>query len=1798
MQKLIMGAGGGGGDKGRTPVEASDSLRSKQIARIIDILSEGEIVGLKNGLRSVYLNETPVQGPDGSFNFRDVSVEHRVGTVHQEEVSGQNGAEFEIGVGTEVKFDTSITRSISTANVGAVRVTLGIPQLSSQNMENGDLTGASVAFKIQVQSNGAGFVDKVVDTISGKTSSRYQASYVIELSGAGPWDVRVVRTTPDATTSTLNNKLFFDSFTGIIPARLAYPNSALVSVRVDAANFSSIPNRAYHIRGLIVKVPTNYDPATRNYTGVWDGTFKLAWTDNPAWCFYDLALNERYGLGRMIDADSIDKWELYSVARYCDQMVPNGRGGMEPRFTCNLYLQSREDAFKVLQNFASIFRSIIYWANGAIITSQDRPADAVMQFNNTNVEDGVFSYSGSSLKQRHTVALVAWNDPNDFYRQKVEYVQDDEMVQRFGIVESEVTAFGCSSQSQAHRFGRWLLATERYANETVTFKAGLDGLALYPGAVIQTSDQNRAGERMGGRILAIDFSGGTQRLTVDAPIQFEDGHTYRISAVLADGRLVSRALSLIGTGPDGTLLTPTTPFDGEIVAGTPFILTDVAKLVPEQWRVVSLSESSPGVVEINALSYVAGLYDNVEKDFVIEQPPVSTINTRPPTPSMLTVALSHYRVDGQLTGLRALVSWQSNVGQYRLAWRKQNGQWNNRDLSETSYEIDNIDPAVYEFIVVAIGVNGRESNGARLVLNLAEGAAEAVDQLPMPANLRLAYPYVRSDAIFEWDSVPGALGYEVEVSPSATPFTAIRSKDVGNTLGFVYDPMDMKVDGGPFRSLTIRVRGYTIFGKKGRWATLTVGNPQVPVLSGIQIRPGIKSIFFQCAEPDDLDFAGIVLWMGDSPDFVPSDDNIVYSDIGVFAVFSNGPDGQPLVPGREYYLKAAGYDAIGKDDMNISGSFAITVFNNAPDKDSIIADMIKDGALTITKFADNLEPVGIYESLPVLPGDPPYAGPKNINVDGKLYTLIDGAWVPNIATVGPGSVDEDALDPGLSERINLIDGPETTPGTVANKIADKVKEVSDLLTEQIDYVGALTQTAISAAQIAIQAQNTGQAASTLYTNTIAAKVGNDISAAIFEERRVTADALQSIATQVNGLSVTWKQDISSAITNYNQTVASENFASATSVQQLSTKVNGQATAIEQSATIVSGLKARVETKIDANGIITGYALDVDTPRDGLPTSTMTFAVGTFRVQGIGANATPPEVIFEIVTTPEGKRVRIDGITIKDGSLTGDKITANSITAAQIAAGAITSEQIKAGAITTDMIVIGTAGGIPGTFIKEGTIRTAQLAAGSVTGDQILANTIVAGHLTSNAVTTDKLAANAVTANKIDSRGLTIKDNEGNIILGALTALDWGKVNKPTNLANLGANDSIKNADITMSTNGQLNGAGGGKVALTGLGYWGHPYATENTGAFATLSGKITASIAASYFAENSLSGTYISNLAADKILVGNLVGHTIKTSNGFPRIALNDGGNNYFEVFNSQGQMVVSLGGGTGNLSVSSYSTVPGILVTSSSSSTAGIAVQANGSFGISASIQSGGGAGLSASTNSSSSSAPAIRAESQSNSAAIDVTGGSFAPAIKITGGYDGIRQSAGGVNWLFHILPTVDNAYTFGSGSNRWTTAFVASGVVSTSDERMKTEIADCDLGLDFIRSLRPIKYKMMESSKEMVFETPEPTEDEPFPQPQVKEMISIPGARFHYGQSAQVVRAAMLAHGVPDAGFWALEDKNDPESRQAVRYDELMGGPGVRAMQELADQLDAARAEIATLKATQLTILERLAALEGRR
>lgn len=709
---IVQGRKGGkAGGSQRVAQEAPNTLQSKAVLRVIEFISEGEAVGLVDGAKSIYFDGTPLQNPDGSYNFQGTVFEQRFGTPDQAYIAGFSDVEAEEAVGVEVKTTAPVVRTITDADIDAVRVTIRIPILTSQDTSNGDLNGTSVQIKIEYQPNGGSYIQAVSPeqgTISGKTTSPYERQYRINLTGSPPWNIRVTRVTPDSTSSALQNQTYFASYTKIINHKLNYPDTAIVSAIIDSSLFgASVPTREYDYKGILVKIPTNYNPITRVYTGVWDGTFTRAWSDNPVWVLYDLITNARYGIGDRVDAASVDKYAFYAISQYCDELVDDGKGGLEPRFTFNGVLESEEDAMRVLQTVASVFRGMIYagsLGSSAVLTAvHDAPKDAIKIFTPANVKDGVFNYSGAAAESKHSAIFVTWHDPSNGYRPSIEVVESPFIASMAIYRKLDVVAYGCTSRGQAHRFGKWILDSEQNESEQIRFTVDLADADLRPGDVIKVFDPSIADVRFGGRLLGSTSTS----VTLDAAITLESGQSYEIDIAMPDGTLATRAVT--NAAGVHSVLNFTTALPATPVAYAMWAVT-ATNLAPRQFRILGLKESDndPTKFDITGLLYDSTKFARVEQD--INLPTVSFTKLMsgavlPPT----NLTFVEYLLDSGTAKKSAVtISWEaspdSRVVRYVLEIKNQSTANVYQKAVETnalSYTIDNTSDGTWSFRVRA-----------------------------------------------------------------------------------------------------------------------------------------------------------------------------------------------------------------------------------------------------------------------------------------------------------------------------------------------------------------------------------------------------------------------------------------------------------------------------------------------------------------------------------------------------------------------------------------------------------------------------------------------------------------------------------------------------------------------------------------------------------------------------------------------------------------------------------------------------------------------------------------------------------------------------------------------------------------------------------------------------------------------------------------------------------------------------------------------------------------------------------------
>ncbi len=697
-EKVLKGRKGGSSSS-RTPTEQPDDLQSVAKAKILVALGEGEFAGQLTG-KDIYLDGTALENADGSQNFSGVTWEFRAGTQAQKYIQGIPGTENEISVGTEVSSATAWTRTFTNTQLSAVRLRLKWPSLFKQE-DDGDLVGYSVNYAIDLQTDGGTWQTVLNTSVTGKTTSGYERSHRIDLPQAGStWTIRLRKITSDANSAKIGDTMMLQSFTEVIDAKLRYPNTALLYVEFDSSQFNgSIPQISCEPRGRVIRVPDTYDPETRTYSGTWTGAFKWAWTDNPAWIFYDLVVSDRFGLGHRLTAANIDKWTLYQVAQYCDQMVPDGKGGngTEPRYTCNVYIQDRNDAYTVLRDFAAIFRGMTYWGGDQIVALADMPRDVDYSYTRANVVGGRFTYSSSTTKSRYTTALVSWSDQGNAYADAMEPVFEQALVARYGFNQLEMTAIGCTRQSEANRKGRWGILTNN-KDRVVSFDVGLDGNIPQPGYIIAVADELLSGKVMGGRISAVNG----RVIKLDRVADAAPGD--RLILNLPSGASQSRTIQAV----NGESVTVTTAYSETPQAEAVWVV-ESDELYAQQYRVVSVSDNNDGTFSITGAWHDPDKYARIDTGAIIDQRPVSVIppgNQSPPA----NIVISSFSVVQQNISVETMrVSWDQaqNAIAYEAQWRRNDGNWVNVPrTSTTSFDV----PGIYagRYLVRVRAINAAE----------------------------------------------------------------------------------------------------------------------------------------------------------------------------------------------------------------------------------------------------------------------------------------------------------------------------------------------------------------------------------------------------------------------------------------------------------------------------------------------------------------------------------------------------------------------------------------------------------------------------------------------------------------------------------------------------------------------------------------------------------------------------------------------------------------------------------------------------------------------------------------------------------------------------------------------------------------------------------------------------------------------------------------------------------------------------------------------------------------------------------
>ena len=917
ISQFLHGAGGGG--KGGAKND-KNTLRSNATVRFVALLSDGEIVGPTRGSRDIILDETRLQADNGQMNFQGVQWDFRPGLPDQTPFPNFKGVEQETTVGVEVTKNNPVTRTLTDPDFTHCRVTIRIPALFKQSDDG--MKRTSVQFRIEVRPYNGAYVDPFgVITLSGKNTSGYDKSYLIELPQAVapnvsfPWEIRVTRITPDAEDNTkTQDMVYFASLTGIIDEQFTYPDSALLAMAISAEDFEQgLPTLSVEGDGAIIKVPTNYDPVSRTYNGIWNGTFKEAYTDNPAWIYYDIVTNKRVGMGNYISESSVDKWSLYEIAAYCDQLVPDGFGGMEPRFRMAAYLTENKECYELLQLIASAFRGMSFWSSGSVTAVQDRPSDPEQIVTRANVVDGEFVYSSSSHTARHTVAHVRYMDPNDLYKSAVEVVRDPQAILRYGERVKEVNAFGCTSRGQARRLGMWILQSELYETQTVTYRAGMDHASLKPGSDILIMDERISGVDNGGRLKQFN---SLSNVTLDREVELKSGVSYSLYVMMPDGSVASSPV----TGGAGTRSTLTlgTPLPQQPVSAAVWVLS-ASDVAPRPFRVLANTEKDDHIFEITALQKHVPKYEFVDHSAKFDAPSYREERELTPPSNLRAKEYSYFTNGVPKVGIT--VSWEGDPKNLASIFRVEIESPNDQDrfvyprVSGYSVDIEDVLPGVYTIRVYTLGLSNGRSDPATLMFD-ARGWGEVA--VPEIRNLRLARPFTTPDCEIMWENFfPGGptnnsmyKANTVKVYGLVNGVLTLRREETVFEQKYTYTIDKNRQDGTAARRLVFHVTATYVVANievTSTEAELTAYNEPIPA-PAIKVDNGIGQILISWEDAGAPDYVKSKIWVQKESGFDPHTTETVYEgNVGLFPYFA--PDTDPR------YIRVAHIDTFSETDF-------------------------------------------------------------------------------------------------------------------------------------------------------------------------------------------------------------------------------------------------------------------------------------------------------------------------------------------------------------------------------------------------------------------------------------------------------------------------------------------------------------------------------------------------------------------------------------------------------------------------------------------------------------------------------------------------------------------------------------------------------------------------------------------------------------------------------------------------------------------------------------------------------------------
>lgn len=1223
---MIHGSKGGSGGSSRQPVQSPDSLINTNYAVILDLISEGEIGGLVNGKASLFLNETPASN-NGQDTFSGFELHERKGTHDQTYIPGFPSSESEFGVNVTVEYGKPVVRAITTAGISAIRVTIRVPRLSQTDTATGDVGGTTLPYKIELQTDGGPWVSKVENSFTGvQTTNGYERDHRIDLDASRTgWQVRVSRLNMQSTTDAKSDQMIFKSVSEVIDAKFTYRNSAVIGTKFDASQFSDIPSRAFHIFGRLISIPSNYDPESRTYSGVWDGTFKRAYTNNPAWIYYDLLLNPRYGLGSLVKSAQVNKWELYKIAQYCDQPVMDGKGGMEPRYTCNLYLQTRQDALKVLQDVAQVFRGMAYWGNNEVVATADMPADAIRTYGNSDVIGGKFSYKGQDGIARYNVALVTWNDMNDFGRQKVEYVEDRDEIMRQGKIEKvELVATGCNSQGQAQRNGRWALLTNNLEDEMLTFTVGILGAVVRPGNIVRIFDTNRAGKLVCGRIVA---AGRDWIETNVKPDVGAAGDT--VTVVMPDATTNTRKIKTIV----GTMITFTEPMDAVPVVQTSWGI-ETAALAAQYFRVSAVAEASEKYTyQISCVKHVNGKYAAIDSGTRIEQPPISVLpDAIQPAPKNVMLS-STYGVEQTMAVSTMVISWEKAEGaaRYEVQWRKSDGNWiYGGSTGATQMNVQGIYTGQYVARVMAFSAFDNGSNWTSSEYTQLEGKKDKP-----PTVTFLSATGIIMGMQLNWGFAPGSsdtLLTEIEYSKTADVSNMIKLGD----FSYPADSHTM-MDLGPGVRLFFRARLRDRTGNVGEWSATATGlteNKAGIILDWIKGQLDESSLGKELNERIDL-------IDGNGPGSVNERIDVVKNELE--DLIENITDALEWDATKSYAkgdivrIGQRLYQANEANSGSQPPSAKWTDIGSILDSTNALITRVETAEQNIT---DNKEQITATQSTL-----------------SALVTKVNDPATGLEATASQVTT--------IKQNVEVLDGKITA---TSEKVDGVYAEIHPgMAGETTSYAGSTE--VYAGAWTVISAIAEGDFAQAQRTDELVSRIDED-SARITTVETTTVNKINSVAARNDSLRAEFEGNAATVQTQI-KSVSDASSATASTVQTLQTTVAGNTTSIQEQAQITSGLTGKVDASWSLRmsawepGVgykLAGIGLGLATNAEGVIESRFIVSAEQFAIYNInGGSTSVPFAVYNGNTY-------IQSAFIQDGSINmlkiGDNLQSDNYVAGQ------------------------------------------------------------------------------------------------------------------------------------------------------------------------------------------------------------------------------------------------------------------------------------------------------------------------------------------------------------------------------------------------------------------------------------------------------------------------------------------------------------------------------------------------------